>query len=76
MLKYSYQLENLKTFSSPILARGEHSIKIIRRLPNLQKLRCWFVESWKCNQFPALDFLAQLESLKVFYCGHQVATSL
>nr|GMD13578.1 putative late blight resistance protein homolog R1A-4 [Ipomoea batatas] len=81
LLKYSYQLENLKTFSSPILARGEHSIKIIRRLPNLQKLRCWFVESWegyskrfkgKCNQFPALDFLAQLESLKVFYCGHQV----
>ncbi|XP_031100765.1 putative late blight resistance protein homolog R1A-3 [Ipomoea triloba] len=86
LLKYSYQLENLKTFSSPILAHGEDSIKIIRRLPNLQKLRCWFVESWegesweddpkrfkgKCNQFPALDFLAQLESLKVFYCGHQV----
>ncbi|XP_019164858.1 PREDICTED: putative late blight resistance protein homolog R1B-23 isoform X2 [Ipomoea nil] len=79
--EYSYQLENLKTFSSPILAFEEDSRKIMRRLPNLQKLRCWFVESWesypnrfkgKCNRFPALDFLAQLESLKVFYCGHQV----
>lgn len=45
----------------------------MRRLPNLLKLSCTYLESrdalTNCNKFPVLDFLIRLESLKIFYFG-------
>ncbi|CAI9768691.1 unnamed protein product [Fraxinus pennsylvanica] len=67
----SSQMHNLRTFGTPYLSHDE--VEIIRGCPNLRKFKCIFPESWdsvsNCNQFPALDFLNQLESLNVFYYG-------
>ncbi|XP_027078170.1 putative late blight resistance protein homolog R1A-4 [Coffea arabica] len=66
-------LENLVSFSCPSLSCGEDAERIIKRLPNLCKLSCIFYESpdssTNCNQFPRLNCLTHLESLKIFYCG-------
>ncbi|KAL3518755.1 hypothetical protein ACH5RR_021344 [Cinchona calisaya] len=76
-LGHSTQLNNLLTFSSPTLSCGENTEKILRRLPNLQKLKCIFVESWdssmNCNQFPRLDILTHLDSLNVLYSGRTLS---
>ncbi|KAL3838854.1 hypothetical protein ACJIZ3_023445 [Penstemon smallii] len=70
------KLENLETLSTPAIYRG-HEKKLIRRLPNLRKLRCIFFDprgDWNNNsQFPNLDPLDQLESLKLSY--HDVERS-
>lgn len=70
----SFQLNNLKSLSAPALRFGDKLVeKMLRRLPNLSKLRCIFLESWDfskcCNRFPVLDFLSDLESLMVLYHG-------
>ncbi|CAI9118357.1 OLC1v1019916C1 [Oldenlandia corymbosa var. corymbosa] len=69
----SSDLDNLVSFSTPSLFCGDNTINIMRRLPNLLKLRCIFLESWDSSkgsyQFPVLDFLARLESLKIIYYG-------
>ncbi|KAL3517067.1 hypothetical protein ACH5RR_023969 [Cinchona calisaya] len=75
----SFQLHNLVSFSCPSLAYGEDTENILKRLPNLCKLRCIFLESWdsskNCNQFPRLNFLTHLESLKIFYYGRALSPS-
>ncbi|KAL3527153.1 hypothetical protein ACH5RR_011809 [Cinchona calisaya] len=72
-MKNASQLENLVSLSSPFLACGKHTEEILRRLPKLRKLRCHFAESQvdvgNYNQFPILNFLTELESLKVLYSG-------
>ncbi|KAL2559336.1 putative late blight resistance protein-like protein R1B-16 [Forsythia ovata] len=67
----SIQLHNLKTLCTASVSSNEENI--IRGFPNLRKFKCIFSESWNsvstCNEFPALDFLNELESLKIFYYG-------
>ncbi|KAL3507265.1 hypothetical protein ACH5RR_032647 [Cinchona calisaya] len=74
-----FQLENLLSLSCLSLSCGENSEKIIKRFPNLCKLRCMFFESRdsskNCNQLPRLDFLIYLESLTIFYYGKALNTS-
>ncbi|KAL3833232.1 hypothetical protein ACJIZ3_007968 [Penstemon smallii] len=64
------KLENLETLSTPAIYHG-HEKKLIRRLPNLRKLRCKFFDprgDWNNNlQFPNLKPFDQLESLKLSY---------
>ncbi|KAL3833871.1 hypothetical protein ACJIZ3_008607 [Penstemon smallii] len=61
------KLENLETLSTPVIYRG-HEKKLIRRLPNLRKLRCIFFDpSDNYSQFPNLKPFDQLESLNLFY---------
>ncbi|MCD7449127.1 hypothetical protein HAX54_049489 [Datura stramonium] len=57
------QLENLESFSTPAFSCGED---VLRKTPNLQKLRCIWGFPEDCNQFPELQHLTKLESLKVF----------
>ncbi|KAL3506456.1 hypothetical protein ACH5RR_031838 [Cinchona calisaya] len=68
-----FQLENLVSFSCPSLSCDEYTETIIKRLPNLCKLKCIFFESRdsskNCTQFPRLNFLTHLESLMVFFYG-------
>lgn len=72
-----YQLSNLVSLSMPSLSYGEHAEVIIKRLPNLRKLCCIFSKSrdclTHCNQYPRLEYLTQLESLKVVYRGRTVS---
>ncbi|KAL3506458.1 hypothetical protein ACH5RR_031840 [Cinchona calisaya] len=74
-----FQLENLVSFSIPSLSCGEDTENILKRLPNLCKLRCIFFESRdspsNCNQFPRLNFLTHLESLNIFYYGSALSNS-
>ncbi|KAL3504545.1 hypothetical protein ACH5RR_034386 [Cinchona calisaya] len=68
------QLDNLKSISALPLCHGDDVEKfILRRLTGIQKLGCKFSNSWDdctgCNFFPVLDFLSELESLKVFFRG-------
>ncbi|CAN4118532.1 unnamed protein product [Withania somnifera] len=69
--KFSDKLPNLRTMSTPFLSYGEDSEEIVRKLANLEKLKCIILESWnsytKKNMFPRLDLLHQLVSLKLFY---------
>ncbi|XP_027084208.2 putative late blight resistance protein homolog R1A-3 [Coffea arabica] len=69
----SSALANLVTLSSPSFSYGKDTEKILSRLSNLCKLKCIFKESWdsseNCNQFPGLELLTELESLKIFYLG-------
>ncbi|KAL3820416.1 hypothetical protein ACJIZ3_006321 [Penstemon smallii] len=64
------KLENLETLSTPAIYRG-HEKKLIRRLPNLRKLRCIFFDprgDLNNNfQFPNLEPFDHLESLKLSY---------
>ncbi|XP_027173976.1 late blight resistance protein R1-A-like [Coffea eugenioides] len=70
------QLGNLVSFSRLSLSCGEDVESIIKRLPNLQKLRCIFFHpqgsSKNSYQFPRLDFLTHLVSLNVFYYGSAI----
>ncbi|KAL3337212.1 hypothetical protein AABB24_029724 [Solanum stoloniferum] len=65
------QLVNLETFSTPCLSPGEDAEKILRSMPNLRKLRCivegllGYSTKGSIVRFPRLDFLHQLESLKL-----------
>ncbi|CAI9086845.1 OLC1v1020764C1 [Oldenlandia corymbosa var. corymbosa] len=64
---------NLSVLSSAALPYGKDTEKLLRLLVGLKKLRCIFFENWdisrKCNLFPGMDFMTQLESLKIFYYG-------
>ncbi|KAL3504640.1 hypothetical protein ACH5RR_034484 [Cinchona calisaya] len=67
-------LDNLKSISVLSLRYGNKVEKfILRRLTGIQKLGCRFSNKWDestgCNLFPVLDFLSELESLKVFIDG-------
>ncbi|MCD7452926.1 hypothetical protein HAX54_018753 [Datura stramonium] len=67
------QLVNLETFSTPRLSYGEDAEKILRKMPKLRKLSCIFSGTFgysrkvmsRCVRFPRLEFLSQLESLKL-----------
>nr|XP_027119972.1 putative late blight resistance protein homolog R1A-4 isoform X2 [Coffea arabica] len=67
------ELENLVTLSRPSLSCGEDADRMIKRFLNVRKLSCIFFESQDSstngNQFPRLDHLIHLESLKIFYYG-------
>ncbi|CDP11649.1 unnamed protein product [Coffea canephora] len=73
-----YQLSNLVSLSMPTLSYGEHAEIITRRLPNLRDLSCIFSKSrgfsTDCYQFPRLEDLTRLESLKVVYRGKTTNT--
>ncbi|CDP11163.1 unnamed protein product [Coffea canephora] len=76
-----FQLENLISFSCPSLSCGKDTaVKALKKLPNLRKLRCIFFESREssknCDQFPRLDCLTNLESLRVSYYGTPLTTSM
>ncbi|XP_027182304.1 putative late blight resistance protein homolog R1B-17 [Coffea eugenioides] len=69
----SLKLVNLVSFSLPSIARGKAAKMILRRMPNLRKFECIYLESWDAytnyNRFPVLDLLIHLESLKILYVG-------
>ncbi|XP_027100548.1 putative late blight resistance protein homolog R1A-10 [Coffea eugenioides] len=69
----SSQALNLVSLSCPYLLCGKGTEDIMRKLLKLQKLSCVFSElrddSGKCNHFPVLNFLTELESLNVLYSG-------
>ncbi|KAL3504558.1 hypothetical protein ACH5RR_034399 [Cinchona calisaya] len=72
--QYFCQLDNLKSISAITLSHGDDIEKfILRRLTGIQKLGCKFSNSWDdstgCNLFPVLNFLSELQSLKVFFLG-------
>ncbi|PHU01569.1 Late blight resistance protein R1-A [Capsicum chinense] len=60
----SKQLYDLKTFSNPKFSGVQEADLILRKTPNLQKLRCIFhgVENFK---YHVLHFPSQLETLKI-----------
>ncbi|KAL3530248.1 hypothetical protein ACH5RR_009570 [Cinchona calisaya] len=66
-LEGSSGLHNLDTFSTLELSLGQSLEKIMRRLPNIRRLKCDFFKSGEsnadCNGIVALDFLSRLESL-------------
>lgn len=72
-LESASELDNLVSLSSPTLSYGEDAEKIMKKFLKLRKLKCTFSESpqhsGKCSPFPVLDFLDELESLKIFYYG-------
>ncbi|KAH0672216.1 hypothetical protein KY285_023205 [Solanum tuberosum] len=67
------QLDNLETFSAPHFSYGEDTEMILRKMPKLRKLSCIFSGTFgysekvkgRCILYPRLEFLCQLESLKV-----------
>ncbi|KAL3337217.1 hypothetical protein AABB24_029729 [Solanum stoloniferum] len=67
------QLDNLETFSTPHFSYGEDTEMILRKMPKLRKLSCIFLGTFgysekvkgRCVLYPRLEFLCQLESLKV-----------
>ncbi|CAI9093697.1 OLC1v1029256C1 [Oldenlandia corymbosa var. corymbosa] len=69
---FRFPLHNLISLSNPYLY-GCDTEKIMRMLPKLQKLRCVFAQSQDgtgdSNEFSGLQFLMELESLKVYYSG-------
>nr|AAT40487.1 putative disease resistance protein [Solanum demissum] len=64
------QLANLQTFSTPYVSYGEDVEIILRKMPNLTKLKCIVgcSRKWRreCVLIPRLDFLSRLESLNLF----------
>ncbi|XP_055809622.1 putative late blight resistance protein homolog R1B-16 [Solanum dulcamara] len=77
----SSKLHDLETLSTPCLAYGDDTEKMIRKFSNLKRLRCRFLElsvqysmklRKKIIRFPTLDFLVHLESLKVFSNGKKL----
>ncbi|KAJ8556309.1 hypothetical protein K7X08_023067 [Anisodus acutangulus] len=67
----SGRLENLATLSSPYFSSAGDMERVVRRTPNLKKLRCVLDKSWgrgkKGRRFPVLDSLTQLETLKILF---------
>ncbi|CDP11642.1 unnamed protein product [Coffea canephora] len=73
-----FQLKNLVSLSVPSLIFGEDADEMIRMLPNLRELSCIFSKSRGSRdyyQFPRLEKLTQLESLKIVYRGRTIKTS-
>nr|XP_033513540.1 putative late blight resistance protein homolog R1B-16 isoform X2 [Nicotiana tomentosiformis] len=65
------KLENLRLSWGLKLSYSKDTEDIFKRFPNLQELRFDLKESWDCSTerywFPKLDFLNELESLKVTF---------
>uniref|UniRef100_A0A1S3ZSD9 Late blight resistance protein homolog R1B-14 n=1 Tax=Nicotiana tabacum TaxID=4097 RepID=A0A1S3ZSD9_TOBAC len=65
------KLYDLATLSSPYVSSAEDMEIIVRKVPNLRKLKCEFADSWGWekneNGFPVLDSLHRLETLKVHF---------
>ncbi|XP_075090037.1 uncharacterized protein LOC107786447 isoform X3 [Nicotiana tabacum] len=63
--------ENLRLIQGLKLSYSKDTEDIFKRFPNLQELRFNLKESWDCSTgrywFPKLDFLNELESLKVTF---------
>ncbi|XP_015161527.1 putative late blight resistance protein homolog R1A-3 [Solanum tuberosum] len=72
------QLENLQTISTPALIYNkDHAMdpnEVMRRLPNLRKLRCISVDSEDCCHFPSLECVSRLESLKILHYGQSFSS--
>ncbi|CDP11160.1 unnamed protein product [Coffea canephora] len=72
------ELGNLVSFSRLSLSCAEDTENIVKRLPNLRKLKCIFFHprdsSKNCGQFPKLGSLAHLVSLNVFYFGRAITS--
>lgn len=68
---YDDELCNLDSFSSLRPCNLEDAENILRRFPNIRKLRLELSESWSCRrncyQFKALNSLSKLESLTMEY---------
>ncbi|CDP15580.1 unnamed protein product [Coffea canephora] len=66
-LEMSSVLHNLETFSVLRLSFGQSIEKILRKLPNIRRLKCTLFESGKstgdCNRTVAVQFLSRLQSL-------------
>nr|XP_027119475.1 putative late blight resistance protein homolog R1A-3 [Coffea arabica] len=75
-LEDCFVLENLVSFSRLSLPCGGDSEWTMKRLPNLRKLSCIIFQrqdsSANHNQFPSLNLLCHLESLKIFYYGYHL----
>ncbi|KAL3518713.1 hypothetical protein ACH5RR_021302 [Cinchona calisaya] len=65
----SSNLNNLCTFSTPELCLGQSMEKMLRKFPNIRNLKCSLPESEEStgdsNRIVVMDFLSQLESLKL-----------
>lgn len=60
------QLDNVDTLSWLMICGNEYSKRLLRRFPKVRKLKFRFYDDQRlCLQFPALDFLSNLESLDV-----------
>ncbi|CAI9093656.1 OLC1v1029211C1 [Oldenlandia corymbosa var. corymbosa] len=62
------ELGNMEVLSTPYLNSGEETEELLRRLPGLLKLKCYFVErdsSGELFKFPELSRLTHLKSLIV-----------
>ncbi|CAI9112025.1 OLC1v1012393C1 [Oldenlandia corymbosa var. corymbosa] len=75
-MKRSAQLLNLVSLSSLFLSSGQEAENILGRLPKLQRLTFIIpdfggVDGGNWDQFPELEFLNDLESLKVLYSGRK-----
>ncbi|CAI9095941.1 OLC1v1031986C1 [Oldenlandia corymbosa var. corymbosa] len=79
----SSELKSLMSLSMPSFPCVEETNSIIKRFPNLRKLKCIFLEpragSAAVSSFPGLQNLNQLECLKISYSGralHNVGWNL
>lgn len=72
------RLENLQTISTPSLIYDKDHVmdpnEVMRRLPNLRKLKCISMDSEDCYHFPTLEFMTQLESLKILHYGQSLSS--
>ncbi|KAI5678541.1 hypothetical protein M9H77_09491 [Catharanthus roseus] len=66
-------LDFLVTVSSLFLRFGKETEHILRKISNVRELKCIFSESWdnlqNCNNFPSLEVLNHIESIKIIYYG-------
>ncbi|CAI9099915.1 OLC1v1036810C1 [Oldenlandia corymbosa var. corymbosa] len=70
---YEYcQLEQLEILAAPFLQMGNETQELLRRLPRLRKLKCYFpfVSNSDNGRFPEMSHLTHLESLNVMGCRH------
>uniref|UniRef100_A0A1U7VM67 Late blight resistance protein homolog R1B-17 n=1 Tax=Nicotiana sylvestris TaxID=4096 RepID=A0A1U7VM67_NICSY len=67
------KLESLRLLRGLKLSNSKDREDIFKRFPNLQELRFDLKKSWDCSTdrywFPKLDFLNELESLKITFEG-------
>nr|XP_009770862.1 PREDICTED: putative late blight resistance protein homolog R1B-16 isoform X1 [Nicotiana sylvestris]XP_009770863.1 PREDICTED: putative late blight resistance protein homolog R1B-16 isoform X1 [Nicotiana sylvestris]XP_009770864.1 PREDICTED: putative late blight resistance protein homolog R1B-16 isoform X1 [Nicotiana sylvestris]XP_009770865.1 PREDICTED: putative late blight resistance protein homolog R1B-16 isoform X1 [Nicotiana sylvestris]XP_009770866.1 PREDICTED: putative late blight resistan len=65
------KLDKLRLIQGLVVSYSKDTEDIFKRFPNLQELGFYLKESWDCSTgrywFPKLDFLNELESLKVTF---------
>ncbi|CAN4082190.1 unnamed protein product [Withania somnifera] len=64
LLEASSKLYDLETLSSPYFSCVEDAELMLRKTPNLQKLKCMFMGT-RSYQYPILEFPSKLETLKI-----------